>query len=210
MLKVIEEDEMNARVSKAAAVIALLASLGLGLEDRRKLEARLSFIGRSGFPEGVNAGRGFRGGYTFEQFWQIFMLLHLQRLGLPLGAAIKLVQTHWVVASAPIDLAFEDSSDDLQMTFFWVFKPTEALPGDESVTKGSFSTLGLLPGQALQEEVSGGAHFAAIDASAVIRKATSALATDDVAKAELIAAHQLWREEVNSQLHKHLKSKADA
>lgn len=201
---------MDARVSKASAVTALLASLGLGLEERRKLEARLSFIGRSGFPEGVNTGRGFRGGYTFEQFWQIFMLLHLQRLGLPLGAAIKLVKTHWVLASAPIDLAFEDAANDLQMVFFWVVEPAEALPGDESVTRGSFSTLGLLPGQALQEEINGGAHFAAINASAVIRKATSALATDEVAKAEIIAAHRLWRQEVNSRVRDHQKSETHA
>lgn len=201
---------MDARVSKAAAVTALLASLDLGLEDRRKLEARLSFIGRSGFPDGVNAGRGFRGGYTFEQFWQLFMLLHLQTLGLPLGGAIKLVQAHWGLASAPIDLAFEDAANDLQMTFFWVVGPAKALPGDESVSKGSFSTLGLLPGQALQEEVNGGAHFAAINASAVIRKATSALATDADAKAELIAAHRLWRQEVNSQLRNHSRSETHA
>lgn len=202
---------MSARVSKAAAVTALLASLDLGSEERRKLEARLSFIGRAGFPEGVNTGRGFRGGYTFEQFWQLFMLLHLQRLGLPLGSAIKLVQAHWALASGPIDLAFEDSANQLQMTFYWVFQPNEALPGDESVTKGSFGTFGLLPGEALQDKVPVGPHFAAINAMAVIGKAARALTTagDPNVQDDLVAAHRLWRQEVESVLSEHVKSKSD-
>ncbi|WP_338503678.1 hypothetical protein V6R86_08420 [Sphingomonas kaistensis] len=191
---------------------ALLASLGLAPAERKKLEARLAFIGRTGFPAGINAGRGYRGGYTYEQFCQIFMLLHLQRIGLSLGSAIKVVQAHWALACAPIDIAFQNASDQLQLTFYWVFQPDEALPGDESVSNGTFNVYGLGPGESLEEKVALGPHFAAINATAVIAKADTALKTalDPSVRDDLVEAHRLWKGELSASLRKHMKSKSNA
>ena len=197
---------MDARITKKAAITALLAGLDLSSELRKKLEARIAFIGRAGFPHGINTGRGFRGGYTFEQFWQLFLLLQLQQLGLPLSAALKLVHTHWGLASGPISIAFDDPTGKLGMRFYWIYLPAIGLPGDQTAAAGVIETIALKRGEALQEIelLASATHFAIIDASAVIAKAANAIseATDPELRNQLLEAHALWRTQIGTILKK--------
>lgn len=174
---------MQFRIQKKYAMAALLASLNLNAEAAGKLAARITFVGRSGFPAGVNSGRVFRGGYSFDQFWQLVLLFHLQRAGIGLAPAIALVREGWPIASSAIWSSFSGSGG-LGLRFFWIVKPAplhgfeefQAQNADES--HGHIITIALEGDEALQEVLPAefGTHFCLIDASAVVTKAREGFA----------------------------------
>ena len=169
---------MEFRVQKKDALATQLASLDLSADAATKVTARLTFLGRTGFPAGVNTGRGFRGGYSLDQFWQIVLLFHLQRVGIGLTPAIELIRTSWPLASSAIWLSFSRSTK-LGLRYYWIIKPAplqgldefEARKEEES--QGSIITFGLHDNDPLQTALSAqdAAHVCLIDATSVVDKA---------------------------------------
>lgn len=199
---------MDYRIKKAAALNAIAATLGLSSAAVSKLDIRVGFVARGGFPDDLAKGRGFRGGYTLKQFWQLVLLFNLQRAGITLSQALQAAQSNWPLASSAIWTVMEDVPG---VAYWVVHVPVLAGMEDFSVASNiepKIYTLILADGVPLQAELAALdiINFSAVNASEVVRTALTALQGEALGF-NLHEAHQSWQNAATNSLRSMLKGR---
>lgn len=173
---------MKSNVSKQLTVRALHSSLRPAGDVTGKIQNRLDVLNRMAFPIGWVGGKGFRGGYTVEQFWQLVMVFHVMRTGVATGAAVEMVRESWALAHTPIMNAVAERRSDRS---FWVLRPAGLPELEPFVETGmpqrSIETFVLEPHSKLQDALAAWdlTHCSLIDANQVVRAAMEGLIEAD-------------------------------
>ena len=171
------------RISKRAIVASVGATLRPHPSAAAKLETRLKLLNRLGFPHGVNAGRGFRGGYTLDQLWQVVLAFRVLKFAVPLSRTIEIVNESWDIAYAAIANSLPGRRL-AEHSFYWLIDPPglsdldlEPSPGTSGWTR-PIETIALEDGQTVHDVavLRNLADYGVINASAVVDDVLTALA----------------------------------
>jgi hypothetical protein len=111
------------RLRKAAVLQGLAASLGKGEESLHRIETRLHLSYRQGFPDGANQGRGYRGGFDFDQFFSTLLLFQLLRFDFTLSPAVIAVKAAWPIARTAVTHTVAKREHFKGKQFFWLGEP---------------------------------------------------------------------------------------
>ena len=174
------------RIAKKALVASLEHTHRMPTTARTKLETRLMVLARTAFPEGVRAGRGFRGGYSVDQFWQIILAFQMIEIGVPVHRIAQMVNESWDIAYLAIAKSLPDHTIE-GMRFWWMIEPAGLSDFDlqtERRTKSELvgsvrpiETIGTAAGETLEIGANnrGLRVFSVVDATAVVRDVLEAL-----------------------------------
>jgi hypothetical protein len=193
------------RISKKVVLAVSQRVLGVPVSSHTKFETRLMLLNRLGFPDGVNAGRGYRGGYTIGQFWQLVLAFRLMKLGIGLSRLVEIINESWDIAYYAVAQSLPGSTfPDRQ--FWWIVEPiglddlnleTERKKfGAGFAEPRSIQTLALSEHDSLQDHAREQhlTEFLAIDAKRVVDDVLAALALPEfqIDQDDLYAELKLW------------------
>jgi hypothetical protein len=110
------------RLQKTAVLHAIAASLGHNNPDFSRIRSRQQLLGRMGYPEGANTGRGYRGGYDLEQLFKLVFCFQMLRFDFALSRTITVAKQSWPIARSAVVHSLQGHSIPGR-TFYWVGEP---------------------------------------------------------------------------------------
>ena len=190
------------RIPKRGVVTAVTASLGLDQSDESMIATRLLMFTRLGFPAGSSVGRGYRGGYTPDQFWKLILAFQLLEMGVALSRAIAMVNESWDLAYLAISHSLPDHGDP-DRSFVWLAAPAglqEPNLDRDGPENGSWNrpilTMSFEHGQSAIgiAELANVRKYTVINARIIVQDALEALALPEsgIGAAALDAAMREW------------------